>query len=440
MKNQSMKLIFTSAVCMCTLSSFAQSADSLITSLWDIHNSVKTQACSNPQIISNRAMNIFLSDRIGYYTSSYKDLSLYKNNITFNSGDGIFAINHNFFQAKGVDAPVSGFLLVGVKTNVSNAFATTFSNKNYTNELGVTVKKSWISKPVTSINNCVEKNIMDVNREQQLLVLNQEIKKKETDFNSSLVAVKKESMPDSVFEKIKDELTKDFNAGLQQEYQWKFAEQQYRELALTQRFKTIALHWTNVSVYLPVLLQSFVSAESFAAAVTKKRNYPFELSVNHSRFWETKKYGRFLLTLDASTFLNNTAKVKTRETLTYQEYKNNGGADSLLLAQQKINSIFIGNFKNFITTVIQFKVVYFPHESHIGFSSSIEQNFGDYKAVNFSLGIPVVLIDKTTAPAANFEFRINCFDISHKVYPGRKFGDKVSVSMTVGVPFSKIIF
>jgi hypothetical protein len=385
-------------------------------------------------------MNIFLSDRIGYYMSSYKDLSLYKNNITFSSADGIFAINHNFFQAKGLDESVRDFFLVGVKANAANAFATTFSNKNFTNELGITIKKSWISKPVTSINNCFEKNLMDINREQQLIVLYQDIKKKETDFNSSLAAVKKENMPDSFFLKAKEERTNNFYTGLQQEYEWKFAEQQYRELALTQHFKTITLHWTNISAYLPVLAQRFIYAESFVAAVENKRSYPFELSVNHSRFWETKKNGRFLLTLDATVFLNNSAKIPSRETFTYHEYKNNGGTDTLLLAQQNINSIFIGNFKNFITPSIQFKVVYFPHESHIGISSSIEQNFGDYKAFNFSVGIPVVIIDKTTAPAANFEFRINCFDISHKVYPGRKFKDNVSVSVTVGVPFSKIIF
>ena len=108
--------------------------------------------------------------------------------------------------------------------------------------------------------------------------------------------------------------------------------------------------------------------------------------------------------------------------------------------QRKINSIFIGNFKNFITPAVKLNFVYFPHASHIGISTSLEQNFGSYKAFNFTVGIPVVLIDKTTAPAANFEFRVIFFDLSHKVYPGRKLGDNISVGMTVGVPFSKIIY
>lgn len=440
MRRYATRLIITVSFCISITSLQAQSADSLIAGLWKIHNDIKSPACNNKQVVSNRSMNIYLSDRIGYYLGGYKDLSLYKNNITYNSGDGIFSLNHNLFQPSGLDEPVKSFMVVGVKANAANAYAASFSNKAYTNELGVTIKKSWISKPVTSINNCIEKNISDISREQQLIVLAAAIKQKEAEFISSLAAIKNQGLDDSIFSKIKNELTHNFSKGLKDEYNFTFAEQQYRELALRQRFKSIALHWTNVSVYLPVLLQRFIFAESFAAMVANKRAYPFEVSVNHSRFWETKKYGRFLLTLDATAFSNNSAKNYLVQALSFQEYKNAGGVDTLLLAQRNINSIYVGNFKNFITTALKLNIVYFPHESHIGISSSIEQHMGDYKALNFSIGIPVVLIDKTTAPAANFEFRVNCFDITHKVYPGKKFGDNVSVCITVGVPFSKIVY
>ena len=440
MMKHTIQFIFTAAAYLCSFTLHAQSADTIIAGLRIIHNNIKAQGCSSQQVISNRAMNIFLSDRVGSYLAGYKDLSLYKNNITFSSGDGIFSLNHNFFQAKGLDESVSGFLVVGVKANAANAFAASFSNKTFTNELGVTIKKTWISKPVNAINNCFEKNMADINREQQLAVLAAAITNKEIEFKNLLAGVKSEGMSDTVFAKVKDELTKAFCKNLQEEASHQFAEQQYTELAATERFKSIALHWTNFSVYLPVLQQRFVFAGSLAAAAANKKNYPFEVSVNHSRFWETKKYGRLLLTLDATIFLNNSVQSQRLQALSYQEYKSAGGTDTLLLGQRKINSIYIGNFKNFVTPVVKFNFVYFPHASHIGISTSLEQNFGSYKALNFTLGIPVVLIDKTTAPAANFEFRVNFFDISNKVYPGRKLGDNISVSMTVGVPFSKIIY
>lgn len=440
MMKHTIRLVFTAAAYLYSFTLHAQYADKLIEDLRAVHNNIKAPGCSSQQVISNRAMNIFLSDRVGSYLSGYKDLSLYKNNITFSSGDGIFSLNHNFFQAKGLDEPVREFLTVGIKTNAANAFAAAFLNKTFTNELGVTIKKSWISKPVTAINNCFEKKLADINREQQLAMLASAITNKETEFKKSLAGVKSEGMSDTVFATVKEQLTNDFYKNLQEEASRQFAEQQYRELAATERFKSIALNWTNFSVYLPVLQQQFVSAESLAAAAANKRSYPFEVSVNHSRFWETKKYGRLLLTLDATVFLNNSVQSQRLQALSYQEYKSAGGSDTLLLGQRRINSIYIGNFKNFVTPVVKFNFVYFPHASHIGISTSLEQNFGNYKALNFTLGIPVVLIDKTTAPAANFEFRVNFFDISHKVYPGRKLGDNISVGMTVGVPFSKIIY
>ena len=51
-----------------------------------------------------------------------------------------------------------------------------------------------------------------------------------------------------------------------------------------------------------------------------------------------------------------------------------------------------------------------------------------------------MLIDKTAAPAANFEFQIRCFDISHAVFNNKSFSDNVSINLTAAVPFSKIIY
>jgi hypothetical protein len=68
------------------------------------------------------------------------------------------------FQAKGTDELVRSFYVVGVKANAANAFASAVTNKSFTNELGVTIKKTWIGKPKTDLNNCFEKKVMDVKR------------------------------------------------------------------------------------------------------------------------------------------------------------------------------------------------------------------------------------------------------------------------------------
>lgn len=437
---QRFKICITAAACLYAGTLYAQNADSIIGNLWQIHNNIKNQSCANGQVASNRAMNLFLSDRIGYYLSSYKDMSFYKNNITFNAADGIFSLTHNLFQPKGTDEPVKGFMTAGIKTNAANAFAAGFSKKTYSNELGVTFKKTWISQPVTVTNNCFDKTYMDVYREQQLQEMTALIKEEENAFLTSLTSVATVSSQDSNFKKAKKEITAAFYKTLQEKYYRHFAEQQYRELAASEKFKTVKLHWTSFAMYLPVIWQRYTVAGSLAASTESKKTFPFELSLGHTRFWESKKYGRLQLTLEAAALLKNNLERRGIEALSYQEYKNAGGADSLLMNERRINSIYVGEFKNRVTPAVTFSFVYFPHESHIGISGRLVQSFGGFRSMNATLGIPVVLIDKTTAPAADFEFKVHYFDLRHTAFPGKKLIDNLSVSVNVGVPFSKIIY
>src|SRR5688572_19335698 len=118
----------------------AQSPAELIDDLKNIHKPLKDSPCDSARLMSNRAMTLFLSDRIGSYLTKNTDLSFYKNYVTLNTKDGIFSLNHNLHQPKGLDERVRSFMVVGIKANVANAFAATFSNKTFTNELGFTLK------------------------------------------------------------------------------------------------------------------------------------------------------------------------------------------------------------------------------------------------------------------------------------------------------------
>ncbi|WP_461111686.1 hypothetical protein [Spirosoma jeollabukense] len=385
-------------------------------------------------------MNLFLADKIGYSLTDYKSQSFYKNYITLNTGDGIFSLNHNFFQPTGTDEPVRTFYVVGVKANVANALVSTFTEKPFSNELGITLKKSWIGKPKTIVNTCFEKQVMDAKRESILVLLAQEIKTREDEFINSLSAIKQDEMPDSVFTKAKAELRQTFYANLTDEFSRRFAESQYQELAATTRYKRITTHWTNLSIYLPVVAQRFTVAKSLTLFSETRKAYPFEVSINHTRFWEIKKAGRFFLTMEASVYLNNAALSQSVESSTYSQYKNAGGIDTLVLRQKRINSIFIGDYQTFLTPSARLIVVYYPPDSHIGLSTSLSQHIGTYRALNWSVGIPIVLINKMGAPSANFEFRLTYADLTHVVYANRTFSDNMSISLTVGVPFSKIIY
>jgi hypothetical protein len=103
-------------------------------------------------------------------------------------------------------------------------------------------------------------------------------------------------------------------------------------------------------------------------------------------------------------------------------------------------NVWVGEFKNLITPVAACKLVYIPPNSHVGASFRIEQNIGRYHALNAVVGIPIVLIDKRGVPAITFECQLLYADWNNSVKPARLPGNKTAVGLTVGIPFSKIVY
>jgi hypothetical protein len=164
------------------------------------------------------------------------------------------------------------------------------------------------------------------------------------------------------------------------------------------------------------------------------------LTISHSKFLESSKVGRFILTLSCNAYLNNSVWSNSIEKTAPSDYQFMGGTDSLTSSESNANELYIGSYKNFITPVVKAQIIYFPPDSHVGMNFSMEQNIGSYNALNGIMGIPIVLIDKEGHPAANFQFQFRFFDITNKILSNKNFFDKTSVGLTVGVPFSKIIY
>src|ERR1700733_6727128 len=96
-----------SLLCIVHLSS-GQTPDSLILGLKAINRSIANVPCAagKGDLVSNRAMNIFLSEKLGYYLSESDNLTLYKNSVVANAAEGTLAIYHNLYQPPGTDARI----------------------------------------------------------------------------------------------------------------------------------------------------------------------------------------------------------------------------------------------------------------------------------------------------------------------------------------------
>jgi len=416
---------------------FAQSPSQIIQELHNVNNKLIAMPYSTGKsmLISNKAMNIFLSNKVSSYLSTDEDLSLYKNYVTLNAAEGKLTIDHNFHQPVDLDDYVRSFTIVGAQVNIANTYAARFSNKYFDNQLGVRIKQTWMGKPVTVHEKSgSQKQFMDANRALILHSLEAEINKKASDFEQSLSSIRQSDIPGQNITTAKEALKKAFYSNLRAEYLQKFAEAQADLLISSGNYNSVSDSWTSISAYLPVIRQQFKVSNATGGQIANHYSYPFEVSLTHTRFWESFKAGRIFLTVNAKAKLNNTIQ----NGLLYPAdlVSELSGANTVI----NNGNVWVGDFKNFITSIAAFKLVYIPPNSHVGASFRIEQNIGRYHALNAMVGIPIVLIDKKGVPAITFECQLLYADWNNSVKPARLPGNKTAVGVTVGIPFSKIVY
>jgi len=369
----------------------AQSPDSLIQQLTGIHTA--TLKSSFP--ISERAMNIYLSNKIGYYLSDPGDLTLYKNSVLVDATTGQVAVNHSLYQPKDANQRIKTFSTIGVKAYVKDP--------SYT-RLGFLVKQTWITRGRIRYKDTSQRSTMDALTGGILNTITQEIQTKANNLHTTNTTVRQQ-----------------FNAGLRDEYNYAFALQQSEMLAKRLAYSLITLEWTSMDLYIPLITENTKVAPTPASPFTTRHGYPLRLDLSHTRLWESVPSGRFYLTLTGSLLVNNARDGYQLDTTTSKNY-------------------YLGDYSNFLTPAITAVLAWFPPTSHVGFSLHAEQNFGSLHTLNASIGVPIVLIDKKAEPACNFEFLVRFFDIANTLPPGRGLPGRTAIGLTVGVPFSKIAF
>ena len=450
-----MRYFFLASLCIIASGLQVQAQGDIINELKTINAKIAAVPCGNGygNLISYRGLNLFLAGKIGSYLSEGNDLSFYKNNITLNTSEGILTVNHSLFQASGVDEQVRKFMVVGVNANIANGFASAFAGKRYSNDFGFTIRQTWLgnvrtyfekcsqSKEYGSITTGGQKPAMDALRAVILHTLEIEINKKISDFEHALSAIDSaKEVPGQDMVKVKMLARVNFYTTLKEEYYRKFANIQAQTLLNTNNYNRITTSWTSISGYVPLIAERFTIAKSLSSSFNLKRAYPLSVSVSHTRFWESTKFGRLFLTISGEAFLNNSKQSQALQLVSYDQYRILGGTDTINVAKLNSTDLYLGSYRTFITPLIKGKIVYIPPDWHFGITLIMEKNFGTYQALNGTLGVPIVLIDKHSNPSINFEFQVHYFDISNQVIPDKKIGAKVSVGLTVGIPFSKIIY
>lgn len=400
----------------------SQNPQQIISELHQINQQITNSPCDkgSGMLISYKAMNVFLSNKVSSYFSDKGDLSLYKNFVNINAAKGTLAINHNFHQPDTTnDDYVRSFTTIGARAGFANAYAARLSNAYTSNQLGGYIQRVWMGRPKTRYNFCgSQKRDMDAERALLVNQLSAELDEKAAAFERELDQITAADVPEQNLKTAKANLSTNFYKALRATYLQKFAEAQAALLVDNNNYKVVKDSWTILGIYLPIITQKF-----HILAGTEESthySYPAELMLTHTRFWNAPKVGKIFFSLGAGLIINN-------------------GVQGGQLTPTGINGSYAGKYYNYLTPSTSAKLVYIPLDSHIGFSFRMEKNYGDYKALNGILGIPIVLIDKRGVPSVNFECQIILDDMNHTIKSTLP-GNRSSVGLTVGIPFSKIVY
>ncbi|WP_431209436.1 hypothetical protein ACQ86N_25090 [Puia sp. P3] len=369
----------------------AQSPDSLIRQLTAIHTA--TTKSSFP--ISERAMNIYLSNRIGYYLSDPNDLTLYKNSVLTDATTGQVAVNHSLYQPKDADQRIRNFATIGVK-----AYA---KDPSYT-RLGFLFKQTWITDGRIRYKDAGQKSTMDALTGGILQTLTNEIRDKIRRLRNHRYhrpAAIQLRPPRRIQLRLRAAAIRNARQTRRLFPHYPRLDQP-RSLSPPDHRKHKSRTHTGITVYYQARLPRPPRPQPYPAL----GKHPLRTLLSH---WDRQPAPRqFPRRVPAGHHLFQ--KLLARRLQQLPDPDNNS----------------------------RHRLV--PAHFHVGFSLHAEQDFGPYHALNAGIGVPIVLINKRAEPACNFEFLVRFSDLANTLPPGRGLPGKTSIGLTAGIPFSKIAF
>jgi|GEM_PF-3439204 len=384
--------------------------------LRSLNDSILSAAClpsGNGQLISHRAMNLYLADRIGYYLSHYRDLSLYKNSVLIDGYDQSIAINHHLYTANEKDERLRSMFTVGAKATAKHEF-------------GFLFRHTWFGKSRVYYSGCEPGSMgnrqeMDAQRAILLNRLASASTEEYAAFNRQLDNIQQTDVPGQDLAAVKNKLRKEFETTLADRYREQFYELQADTFRFKKPFRSFQFNWTDVHLYLPVVNQPFYLENPSAGTMDKKHPWLWEIAVTHNRMIESNKLGRVLLQFVGTVGQANSARAgmiaKTGEAGNVPVYGASG-------------------YQSFLSASLGARIVYMPPDWHFGLSGSLKQNIGNYHALDLVAGFPIVLIDKNGSPKINFEFQWKFFNVNRT---NLATGTTNAVNVTAGIPFGSIV-
>jgi hypothetical protein len=229
----------------------------------------------------------------------------------------------------------------------------------------------------------------------------------------------------------------DFNKKLRQ-LEKELATEEADALEKQGLYTILRTFWFSAWGFTPVTQRKYFVSPDNSELFAAEKFDAWELNLQLNFLWDYKRGGTVYLAPGYKVFQNNSAMADLMTAVDYEQYSQFPGSNSMNLAKLESNKAFIGTYKRFVTNNFNVQAVYMaPFKGFInaGVSVKIEQNFGDYEAMNLKFGIPLK-IDGNEKPI-NIEPQLKLNNVNNYA-DVEDYSVKPTFGVNVGLPFGTL--
>lgn len=368
-------------------------------------------------LYGGKTLNLLFAKKLATNFNTSNDLTLQRSYFNINAAEKSFSIGYNLDNRCGDPLKQLNWVFsVGAKVIASNEFAAIATGSDFQeNNIGLNLKYSYINNGRIGWKTANGKQMQPQIFNFAIKPLPQDsiIKRHKAflydKYDKKVAAFNKDEIPairkrDSI---IYGEEAMDAAAvkGVKAKSAQLFYDMISEEIDFVESnglYTTIFNSWWTIETYIPLGDKEYditpINENNKARNVSL---YPFNINVSYNFFKQKSNnfsyFGKFLGTLKG----NSNIDVNGLTAKEFQSITTTNGEPTLT---SPVSAIEVSKFDRFVTTSLKAEVAFF-YKEWIGFSPSIEKNFGIYDGVNWKLGIPFSLKDKDGKPTVNFELQ-----------------------------------
>ena len=350
-------------------------------------------------LYSGRSLNLLFSKKLETVFSNSNDLSLQKSFFNIDASDKSFSFGYNIDFREGDPLKQLDLILsIGVKIISSDGFAAISNGGDLLEDnIGVNLKLSWIGNGTIGWKTIEQGKHIKKNREFLYHKYNEKVNNFNTKVLPKLKAHDLAIYPDDANEKINAKI-----AAESDKLFYEMLEEEIKYIEDNELYTRIWNHWFTLEGYIPVGDKIYSTTPiSNNNKAQRALYYPFNVNLSWNFYVQESNKFSWFGKLISRVKGNSNIDVEGLKPEEFQSINTVNGVSTLT---DPVKAINIDAYERFVTTSLRAEVAFF-YKNTIGFSPSIEKNFGTYDGLNWKFGIPFSLKDKEGKPTVNFEIQ-----------------------------------